>query len=333
MANTVVELDDALSFYKYLAVSRRDREWGLFATGTGHEVMTRSSGSKSAAYRYESKTRGDDGIKVSFDPSYPQPYRYEWDQGRTFVDEFGLLYFNSGSSWLFETEAASSTVEVPSGSVVLLFPGMWHRYRPLLNSGGDFWSTLWCTFGGGIARQWQRKGLISPSHAVIHVGSSPTLVSVFRRLHNCVRATEAFGSQATLSAGIVELLKDIDAARSKPEPSISADVIQQAKAMLEDMTVQNVAPKHISRILNIPYNHFRQSFKQATGMSPHQYQLQLQMRRAKEILETTEMPIKDIAFTVGFSDQYYFAKVFKMRTGMTPTHWRAESRSKNPRLG
>jgi AraC-like DNA-binding protein len=325
----MVELDDALSFYKYLAISRRDREWGLFATGTGHEVMTRSTSPKSTAYRYELKSGGHDNIRVSFDPSYPQPYRYEWDQGRTFVDEYGLLYFNSGSSWLFESETASSAIEVPAGSAVFLFPGMWHRYRPLMDTGGDFWSTLWCTFGGGIARQWQRNGLISPAQPVVHVGSSPSLVSVFRRLHNCVRSNEAVGPQPTLSAGIVELLKNIDAARSRPEPSISADVIQQAKTMLEDIMVQNVAPKQISRILNIPYNHFRHSFKQATGMSPHQYQLQLLMRRAKELLETTEMPIKDVAFTVGFSDQYYFAKVFKMRAGMTPTQWRTQSRRRN----
>jgi two-component system response regulator YesN len=46
------------------------------------------------------------------------------------------------------------------------------------------------------------------------------------------------------------------------------------------------------------------------------------MEAAKHILETRSLSVKEIAGEVGFSDEAYFSKVFKRRTGYTPTEYR-----------
>ena len=88
MSDKTAVFDDSLSFYRYLFVSPRDRAWGLFVTGTGHEVMTtgdyapalrpgsRASGQGLPRYLYRVETGGDQ-VSMSWDPSYPRPYRYE----------------------------------------------------------------------------------------------------------------------------------------------------------------------------------------------------------------------------------------------------------------
>ena len=337
MPAKVAIVDDALSFHRYLAVGERDRNWGLYVTGTGHEIMTLTSAATALAkpYPYSWKSLDDKRFSVTWDPKYPDRYRHEWNQGRTFVDEFSLLYFNSGSSWIFESEATSSPVQIPPGSILLLFPGVWHRYRPELSAENKFSSTLWCTFSGNVAQQWQKRGLISPSDPVLRVGANPALDSGFRRMHNYLGSAEPACLQPSLAGALVELVGNADAlARSAMEPALSSDIIHQAKVVLEDIAVPDAVPRRVSRMLNVPYDQFRRSFKVATGFSPHQYRLQSLIRRAKELLEGTELSIKEVAVAVHFSDQHYFSKAFKHKVGLTPSEWRARSRRKEaPRGG
>ncbi len=59
-----------------------------------------------------------------------------------------------------------------------------------------------------------------------------------------------------------------------------------------------------------------------TELTPYQYFQQLRLARAKELLARPDLRIKDVAGMLNFDNQYYFARSFKIRTGMTPTKWR-----------
>jgi AraC family transcriptional regulator len=69
--------------------------------------------------------------------------------------------------------------------------------------------------------------------------------------------------------------------------------------------------------------HFCRSFKQSTGLSPHQYTLQLRIKEAQRLLRTTELSIAEVAYRVGFSDQSHFTMIFRRFVGTTPLRWRA----------
>jgi transcriptional regulator GlxA family with amidase domain len=73
---------------------------------------------------------------------------------------------------------------------------------------------------------------------------------------------------------------------------------------------------------NIGYSYFRKMFKKYTGISPHQYHLELKIMRAKELILSTEKSIKEISFELGFHSIYYFSRLFKKKTGIAPTELR-----------
>ena len=329
--------DDALSFYRYLTVSKRERDWGLFVTGTGHEIMKLTSGAAAQAkpFPYSWKSFDDQCYSVTWDPNFPDRYKHDWNHGRTFVEEYSALYFNIGSTWLFESEATPTQQRIEPGSVVLLFPGVWHRYRPELNATNNFCSTVWCVFGGEVAQNWQKRGMISPRQPVLRVKANPAIDNGFRRMHNSLRSVEPSCLQHALSGALLELIGNSDSiSRMAHESALSADVIHQAKLMLEDLAAPEVFPEGVARMLNVPYDQFRRAFKVSTGLSPHQYRLQSLLRQAKELLEGTDMPIKNVAVMVHFADQHYFSKAFKQKVGVTPSEWRAHSRRKDlPRGG
>ena len=57
-------------------------------------------------------------------------------------------------------------------------------------------------------------------------------------------------------------------------------------------------------------------------MTPNDYIRQLRMTAAAELLKDERLTVAEIAYKVGFDDQYYFSKAFKQYFGMPPTKYR-----------
>ena len=74
----------------------------------------------------------------------------------------------------------------------------------------------------------------------------------------------------------------------------------------------------IAKVINISPTYFASLFKCTMGISPHQYVIKQRVYGAKLLLLTTDLPIADIAFQVGFSSQSHLNQQFKRFTGMTP---------------
>jgi transcriptional regulator GlxA family with amidase domain len=63
-------------------------------------------------------------------------------------------------------------------------------------------------------------------------------------------------------------------------------------------------------------------FKEYTGISPHQYHLDLKIMRAKELILTTDKNIKEISYELGFQSIHYFSRLFKKKAGQNPSELR-----------
>ena len=87
-----------------------------------------------------------------------------------------------------------------------------------------------------------------------------------------------------------------------------------------DFSVQSVAD-HIK----IDRTYLYRLFKKETGLSVKDYINNCRISKAEELLANPSIPIKDVAYSVGFSDQMYFSRTFKKFTGVTPTDFRKET--------
>ena len=68
--------------------------------------------------------------------------------------------------------------------------------------------------------------------------------------------------------------------------------------------------------------------KEETGFSVIEYINNCRIGRACTMLNNTNVQIKDVALSVGFSDQLYFSKVFRKLKGITPTEYRKKYANK-----
>ena len=72
-------------------------------------------------------------------------------------------------------------------------------------------------------------------------------------------------------------------------------------------------------------SYFRALFKEANGLSPLQYQNQIKINRAKELLLSGEYNVTETAESLGFNNIYYFSRLFKKLTGIPPSEYRQKA--------
>ena len=65
-------------------------------------------------------------------------------------------------------------------------------------------------------------------------------------------------------------------------------------------------------------------FKSDVGMPPIRYLRQLRMQRAKDLLESSFLSVKEIAFQVGLNDESHFVRDFKSTYGYSPALYRSQ---------
>jgi transcriptional regulator GlxA family with amidase domain len=93
------------------------------------------------------------------------------------------------------------------------------------------------------------------------------------------------------------------------------------KWLEEHFTEQGVIPR-VVELANIPERTLKRRFKIATGSSLIARLQDLRVEEAKRLLEASAMPVDEISFDVGYEDASFFRRLFKRRTGLTPSQYR-----------
>lgn len=104
-------------------------------------------------------------------------------------------------------------------------------------------------------------------------------------------------------------------------PSLVADVKRVIEHELSD---PDLSPKSIAARLHNSVNYVRSTWRSATGESISAYITRLRIERCKGLLETSSMPVKEIAHEVGFRNYTYFFTLFKKQTGRTPQEYQRQ---------
>ncbi|WP_298907076.1 AraC family transcriptional regulator [uncultured Nostoc sp.] len=105
--------------------------------------------------------------------------------------------------------------------------------------------------------------------------------------------------------------------------------LQQVLDYINTHLDRDLSLTELAEVINISPTYFASLFKQAVGISPHQYVIQQRVERAKTMLTKTDLAIADIALQVGFSSQSHLTQQFKHLTGMTPKQVRSSPSESN----
>lgn len=114
-------------------------------------------------------------------------------------------------------------------------------------------------------------------------------------------------------------------ARQKKEQEVQ--LLLRVKVFLETNYMDpDISPLSIAEAEGVQTDELSEAFKKSEGMSLSKYLLQIRMKKATQLLCSTNLSVKEIAKMVGFSNPQYFFALFKSAYGITPNSYR-ESRA------
>ncbi|XQQ05745.1 MAG: AraC family transcriptional regulator [Leptolyngbya sp. IPPAS B-1204] len=93
---------------------------------------------------------------------------------------------------------------------------------------------------------------------------------------------------------------------------------------IQDHLHQELSLDEIATQIGMSRCYFATQFKQAMGITPHQYVSQQRVEKAKQYLRLHKLSITDVALECGFANQSHLTKVFKKQTGTTPKAYREQ---------
>lgn len=287
---------------KYLTASAIDELWGMYITTIGSQTIN---------------------PKISYPPKgHPSAYWFDTNTGRV-LHEYILLYVTAGTG-IFESRHLKP-VKVGAGTMILLFPDEWHTYKP----GQDGWTEYWVGFNGALIDGLIKNNFFTRKSPLINVGFNEQLVSLFQQ--GIDTATLQKTAHQQVLTGITSLILSLIYYSEKNNFFRDKEIISQiekARMLMRESVDANLNPASIASSLNLSYSWFRRVFKQYTGFSPAQYQLEIKLQKSKELLTSTALPVKEIAFDLNFESVSYFVTFFKSRTGMSPTEYRDKVQGK-----
>ena len=284
------------SFVKYIHAGPLDKEWGLFLTVAGFAQIPPA---------------------IVYPPNvHPSGYFFTWEKGRI-LQEYQINYITEGSG-VFETTDAQ--YQVVPGSMLILRPGMWHRYKPDPSTG---WNEHYIGFNGDFCSYLFQEGFFQLTKPVVYVGFQESLLKLFFEIIQQVKEEKTGHQQVSSASTILLLSKILFVVRNQEFAGKSIErTIQKACLYFRDNLNTNINIEQLANELNVGYSYFRQMFRKYTGISPTQYHLSLRIQRAKDLLVSTDKSFKEIAIDLGFESYFYFSRIFKDKTGRSPLEFK-----------
>lgn len=136
---------------------------------------------------------------------------------------------------------------------------------------------------------------------------------------------DIFGNSYTytqLIEGISNILFPSEETIRKEEKLDTSEFVEQISNFMEMHMEKNLNVQQISKEFSISPTYLGKLFHKHKNMSMNSFLTSIRMERAKEILRhNPNMMIRELAQRIGYQDQFYFSRVFRSYTGVSPSEY------------
>lgn len=247
---------------------------------------------------------------VGFFPKAANHYRERKDG----IDEYILIYCTegSGSIWLGEKEYC---LQANEAFCIPKYQG--HRYSA---NKDNPWSILWVHFKGDDTQYYpieERKIVKFTS-----VNSTYRMIYFFELLFRVLEVNYTLGNFIYISQALSLILAEIYHREKRDTTQVqNRNVTNVVRYMYKNIN-RNLTLDQIAQEFELSKSYLNAIFQDYTQHSPMDFFINLKMKEACKILRSTDLYIYEIAQQLGYTDQYYFSRLFKKVVGMTPKKYK-----------
>jgi len=242
------------------------------------------------------------------------------------TDETIFIYCTAGSGWC---DMLGKHYKIKAGELLVLPANTVHSY------GAEEkypWSIRWFHAVGSQIPDFLETLGVTSEQPVVALGEDAMLDSLFEEVlteletgYTALNLIYAAQTAAHLLAAMIR--------RRHNHWTDAPDARQRVARSIELMRNHLDRPLkmvHLAGICGFSPPHFTSLFRAQTGFAPKDYFTRLKMHHASQLLNGTNLSVKEIASRLGYDDPLHFSRVFKQLNALSPTDHRREN-SPEPR--
>lgn len=240
---------------------------------------------------------------------------------------FTLLYCLDGAG---DLQLRDARYRLTRGMIALLRPFEFHSYEA---DATNPWSYYWIHFNGSMAQQYYDLLCASGRRCCLSLEPGVSFVQTFEKILGILHGGQAYKDLVQASCALHHLLGDIHGLvshRNCEQETVETRVGRTIEVMRNNLGMQ-VSIQELAAVARMSHAYYAMQFRRQTGESPRSFINRLKVEKACEYLRTSNAKIETIAHLLGCDDPFYFCRLFKRRTGTTPSAYRQNS-GKSPTL-
>lgn len=229
--------------------------------------------------------------------------------------EHVLLVCTGGSGWC---RTDGTAVPVGRGDAVLLRAREPYAYG---TSGTDPWTLWWLHVTGSDSGDLVDAARDAAGGPVTHLRDAAPVASLVAQIVDALDDGMTTTAFVRSSGAAWHALAHITATgRRTPGPGLSP--VERAADHLRTTAPRRTSTQELAAMVGLSPSQLNALFRRHLGASPLEYQTQLRMARARELLDSTTSSIASVARAAGYGDPLYFSRHFTGVHGMSPRAYR-----------
>ena len=255
--------------------------------------------------------------------AHPTVYDFDWRSGRV-LPEYQIVLITAGAG---EYEfRKNETLRCAQGDVFQIVPGQWHRCRPAGKTG---WSECWVGLGGEYLNRLRQNGLAFARPRVALGRHYEMVLAAFRNMIEMSRNQVDAGSPLLTSEAFKIMALISQASQDEPTGTVALQqrtaCLRQALEFIWSHSHRAIRVADVADAAGVTPRGLERLFAAAHRCGVRQEIEWSRFFRAQRLISQTDLPLKEIAYTCGFSDPRRMIEVFHRRGDMTPSDLRTRT--------
>ena len=225
-------------------------------------------------------------------------------------DDYYLIYMVEGELSL-DMQGINRTIK--KGDALLIPPKHVYKY-----SGDNDTRYLYAHFTGSYAADFLKECGLDNLPCVIEGDFRVEIERTFKLMIDTFLHNEKLATQKC--ACLIQCIL-IDIYKNSLEKEYSS-YLQASMEYIRKYFTKKISIPHLAKLESLSNSRYITVFKRLMGKSPNEYIISLRMNFAKNLLDNTNISIQQISERVGYSDQYFFSRLFKKYLGISPQNYR-----------
>ena len=261
------------------------------------------------------------GIYITDIGYYPKAIHHYVEREKG-INQHILIYCVEGYGWV---EINGKQILIEPSQYITIPANEPHIYAA---DEGDAWTIYWVHFNGNLAKHIVDLIIKHSKDYKPYLAYNESRIRLFEEIYDQLEKGYSDDTLRYVNMIFYHFLSSLlYEEKFNNMEAASNNTISKAVDAMKTKLGGVLSLQELASFSNLSKSHFSTVFKKETGYSPIDYFNHLKIQKACQYLLFTDMSIKEIAFSLGVEDQYYFSRMFSKLMHIPPKEYRKRNKS------